>query len=421
MHPEKSMGGLVFAGGLTLLAVLLGAGMVAAAENPEKAPAAEAPALPGVPPMVRRSVDELPTGPETPADQLPPDYFAALGTVYLHYNQWGKAEECFREAYQKEKDASRRGPCAYHLGQLLVRKGEHGKALPLIQEAVQSAQADTRLSRRYLFTLATLHEKMGQPDKAEATYDDAVAKSAPGYERDLARRALAAFLRRTGKLDATIARNEAILKEKPDDKEAIETLQLIYSSVQPDADKALAMLERLVAADPGNRDTALRLASAYEQARKFDKAIEVVRRLIDKNPGEAGSLTSRLTQLIAQGGKKDEALAYAKGVLAKAPESSDAHLQAAGIYRDLSLVDNAVAEFETAARLAKDDKQRDHCLLSAAQAARLGKRYPKAEELARKLMQSQSKPVATLAKRLLFDIYSEQNKVDQLDVKPEAP
>jgi len=69
----------VVLGAVAVLVVLLGVTAAVAAESTEKAPAAEPPTLPGVPPTVRRSVDELPAGPETPVDQLPADYNAALG------------------------------------------------------------------------------------------------------------------------------------------------------------------------------------------------------------------------------------------------------------------------------------------------------------------------------------------------------
>ena len=82
------------------------------------------------------------------------------------------------------------------------------------------------------------------------------------------------------------------------------------------------------------------------------------------------------------------------------------------------MVDAALAEYEAAAKLARSDPERERYLLSAAHAAQRAKKYPKAEALARELARSSSKATVSQAKRLLFDLYEEQNKLDQLEVKP---
>jgi len=87
-----------------------------------KAPPAKMPAPPVVRPPVAPPMGELPDTPETPAEKLPAQFFAATGQVCLQYAQWTKAEECFREAYGREKDAGARADYALSLGQLLMRK-----------------------------------------------------------------------------------------------------------------------------------------------------------------------------------------------------------------------------------------------------------------------------------------------------------
>ena len=363
---------------------------------------------------------ELPEGPEAPADKLPAQYFAAIGETEIQYQQWSKAESAFAEACKREKDASRRTPYAYRLGQLHMRNKAFDKALPLIEAAVQNQKDDARNydARRYRMTLATLYERMGKTEKVEAVYQDWLKAASSRYERDLARGQLLGFWKRTGKLDEVVKRYEAAVKEKPDDKDALSTLRLIYTSVKPDPAKALAITEKLAAADPADRDTALHLVSAYERARKYDKAIPLLEQLIAKNPRDAGFLASRLVNLYVQSNQKDKAIAYAKGMLDKEPKSADAHSRVAGIYQRLGLTDDSLAEYEAAAQLSKSGPQRDRYFLSAAHAARHAKKYAKAEELAKKLVASGSKTTAAQAKRLLFDLYEEQNKLDQIELAP---
>ena len=363
---------------------------------------------------------ELPAGPETPPEKLPAQYFAAIGATEIQYQQWSKAEAAFAEAYQREKDAARRAAYAYRLGQLHIRKKALAEAVPLLEEAVKSIKPDARSyeGRRYRSTLAGLYEKLNQPDKVEAVYRDWIASAEPRYERDLARRQLLAFWKRVGKLAQAIQRYEATLAEKPGDKETLAILRLIYTSIQPDPDKALAVAEKLAAADPDDRDAALQLVSAYERAHKYDKAIPLLEKLVEKNPRDASFLSSRLVHLYVQTGQKDKAMAFARSLLEKEPDSPEAHSRVAAIYQRLGLIDDSLAEYEAAARLSKTDAQRERYLLSAAHSARRAKKYDKAEQLAKSLAASKSKLTAAQAKRLLFDLYEEQNKLDQLELAP---
>ena len=401
--------------------VALGAASVlgAAAPGPPVQPARPvprppAPRRPGVPGA------ELPEGPDTPREKLPAQYFATLGETHVQYRQWAAAEEAFGEAYQREKDAARRAAYAFRLGQLHLRKKELDKALLLIEEAVKNLKggAQSYEARRYRTTLAAAYERMGQHDKAEAVYQEWLKAAENRYEKDLARRQLLSFWKRTGKLDDAVARYEARVEEKPDDADTLATLRLIYTSVKPDPAKALAITEKLAVADPDDRDTALHLISAYERARQYDKAIALLEKLIDKEPRDAAFLASRLVHLYVQNKQQDKAVAYAKAMAEKDPKSPEAQSRVAGIYQRLNMVDEALAAYEAAAGLATSDAQRDRYLLSAAHAARSAKKYEKAEALAKRLANSGSKITAAQAKRLLFDLYEEQNKLDQIEIGP---
>ncbi len=405
--------------GWLAIAVLGAQALGAAAPRPPLAPPPPAPR----PPIVRppRTVSgQLPEGPETPADKLPAQYFATIGETEIQYRQWAKAEAAFSQACQRETDPARRAPYAYRLGQLHMRKKEYDKALPLIEQAVANIKGAARSydSRRYRMTLASLYEKVGKPEKVEAVYQDWLATATNRYEKDLARRQLLSFWKRTGKLDEVIKRYETLAAAKPPDSDALATLRLIYTSVKPDPAKALEVTEKLAAANPDDRDTALYLVSAYERTRQYDKAIPLLEQLIAKNPRDASFLATRLVELYVQSDQRDKAVAYARTMLEKQPKNADTHSRVAAIFQRLKLIDDALAEYEAAAGLAATQSQRDRYMLSAAHAARRAKKYAKAEQLAKTLAASTSKLTAAQAKRLLFDLYEEQNKLDQLELAP---
>jgi tetratricopeptide (TPR) repeat protein len=399
-------------------AVLLAPLALDAAEAPRPAPpAARRPAPARTPPRPGL----LPNTPAIPPEKLPADYYAAIGQVYLRYQQWDKAEEAYEQAYEKEKDAGRKADHAYNLAQLLMRKKENDKALPLLQEAIDNAPKRTSpyQIRRYRQALAALYEDAKQPDKAEALYREWLGGAKTDYERASAQREYLGFLQRAGKLDEAIAGFEAALKEKPGDKQTLEVLRLIYSSIKPDPKKSLELSQKILEADPGNRDAALQLVSAHERAREYGKAIELLKGLLEKDPKDSGGyLTSRLVHLYTVNGQKDEALALAGRMLEQGPKSSYLHSRVASIYQRLGKADEAIEQYEAAAAIAKTDPEKERYLLSVAFAARRAEKYDKAEKAIRRLIQSNSKSTVAQAKRLLFEIYEEQNKLDQLQVKP---
>jgi tetratricopeptide (TPR) repeat protein len=367
---------------------------------------------------------ELPPIPERPVEQLPPGYFAGLADVYLLYGQWAKAEEFYQEAYKKEPSAVQRAPYAYRLAQLFMRRKEYDKALPLLEEAIQQPAAgpNTFEVRRYRMALAALYERTGQLPKAEAFYQDWLKAATTSFERDAARRELLRLWQRTGKLANAIEVYEAALKQNPADPEALETLRQIYTTLQPNPEKALAIAEQLAAAKPDDRDASLALLLAYERANQIPKAIDLATKLLkDKKAADTQFLTNRLIYLYIQSGQKDKAAQLADQLLAQEPKTADTLAQVAGLYQMLGRNEDAVTQFEAAARLATQPDAQERYLLSAAQAARRAKQYDKAERWVRQLLKSQVAGVAAQAKRLLFEIYEEQNKLDKLQVGPEKP
>ncbi|MFW6163117.1 MAG: tetratricopeptide repeat protein [Planctomycetota bacterium] len=396
-----------------VVVALVGSVAVGAAAPPRPAPR--------VRPRPRPSTGgALPEGPETPPEKLPAQYFGTLGETEIQYRQWSKAEAAFAKAYEREKDDARRAQYAYRLGQLHMRKKDYEKARPLLEEAVANLEDGGRSyqARQYRTTLASLYEKMGETDKVEALYQNWLEEATNRYEKDLARRRLLSFWKRTGKLDVAIEGYEAALGDDPTDKDILATLRLIYTSVKPDPKKALEVTEKLAAADPDDRDTALYLVSAYERARKYDKAIPLLKELIEKNPRDASFLGTRLVNLYVQNDQRDKAVAYAKDMLDDEPDNAQTHSRVAAIYQRLNMTEEAIAQYQAAAELARSDAQRDRYLLSAAHGARRAKQYDKAEQIAKKLARSGSKVTAAQAKRLLFDLYEEQNKLDLLELEP---
>ncbi|NQT51025.1 tetratricopeptide repeat protein [bacterium] len=416
-----------------LASLLLAHWVSAGAVAPVEAKPAAAPARKAVAPVGRRPLDprrapdmlrgELPNTPDKPQEQLPAAYYGALAQTYLQYALWSKAEEAFRKAYDKEKRADHRADFACRLGQLHMRRKEYDKAQPLIEEAIKNAPKSTSRyqTRRYREALLALYERTKQVDKAEALYQQWVDGAAAGYARSAAIQALLRFWQRMGKLPAAIEVYENALKAKPDDPDTLEALRIIYTSIQPDPQRALALTEKLAAAKPNDRATTLALLSAYERARQHDKAIALAEKLMEGDSPEARYLSSRLVHLYVQAGKHDKALQFADEMLAKGPKTGDLHARVAGVYQQLGQIDKALEQYEAAAKLAPNATSRDRYLLSAVYAARRARKYDAAERIIKQLIKSSSRSTAAQAKRLLHQVYEEQNKRDNPAPAPKAP
>jgi tetratricopeptide (TPR) repeat protein len=385
----------------------------------------EAPAprpTPPRPPVVRPTPlyrDELPEGPETPADQLPASYYAALGQVYLQFHQWTKAEEALLTAYEKEQDPLRRAQAAYDLARLHVRNQAHDKALPLLKEAaaLKPGTAQSYATSRFKRALIGLYEKMGKPQEAAALYRQVIEGAATPHERDFARREYFQFCKRVGTLEAEVEKLEAALADEPNDETALRGLQMIYAYIEPNPDKALAISERLVAVTPADRTATLRLAAAYQRGRNYEKAIDLLEKFLAANPDEARYLESQLTHLYVTAGQKDKAVKWAEDLLAKDPDSLATRTRVASLYERLNLADEALAQYEAAVKMATRDSERDRYMLAAAHLARRVKKYDQAEALARQLAKSRSKTTVAQANALLVEIYKDQGKLDQLKIE----
>ena len=360
--------------------------------------------------------------PAEPAQQeLPASYYAELARVNYSYRQFDEAIRLYQQAMTLEKDATRRAGYAGSLAEIYVATKDHAKALPLLREAVKAASSPS-VGSRYRVLLAEIAEKSNDLAAAEAAYKEAIASAQHEFERSSAVRKLLQLYTRTNRLEQVLAENEKLAAADPRNVQALELLSIAYTSVKRDRDKALAVLGKLAAARPDDASTLRNLATAYQNANRNKEAVATYEKLLALDEQNKAYYCERISQLHVALGDKKAALEWARKITEGSADNAYAVSRLARLLIRLGQPEQAMAEYERAASLARTDAEREQTLLSCAEAARGAKLPDKAEAILRQIARdSKIAENRTQAKRALFQLYEELGKLDEIDVRTKKP
>ncbi|HMK29793.1 MAG TPA: tetratricopeptide repeat protein [Terriglobales bacterium] len=178
---------------------------------------------------------------------------------------------------------------------------------------------DENASRGYQQIIDTYREAK-EWNQATATAREASAK----FPNDRSLKfGLAMQLADQGQGDTAIAQVKALLKGTPEDRDAYMTLGQIYSRLKrwPEAEQALAKADEL-SSKPEEKDyVTFMLASVYERQKKYDPAEELFKKLLARDPNNAGALNYLGYMLADRGTRLEEALGYVKRAVQLDPQN----------------------------------------------------------------------------------------------------
>jgi tetratricopeptide (TPR) repeat protein len=307
----------------------------------------------------------------------------ALGRTLVVDGEYAEAAVLFRGLITKDK-TNLNG--YYELYRLNLSQQKIPEAEAILKEAIKNNPKDPQLrltlAQFYYGTkkrpelVALLNEMKGDlkefPDAylqsgdfylRTGSFDDAVKQYEEGIGKDSARkntylkREIEVYVR-SGKTNLARDKNELILKNDPKDPEA-RGLKATFLLDKGDVNEAMAELQSVVTARPGNWVARFNLGRAhfargeYEQARQeFDKAIE------DRPDYMPARLAQTQVALIR--GDNDAALHAADEMLRIAPNSVQARVMKAAALQRLKRFDDA--RDLLAAVLQKDPNQEETLL-----------------------------------------------------------
>ncbi len=204
-----------------------------------------------------------------------------------------------------------------------------GQAAPA-ESPAPDAKMTPRADAYYNFTMGHLYEleyeQTSQPEFATKAID--AYKKAYGLDPQspiIGERLAEMYWKAQRQREAVNEANE-ILKHNPDDLPTHRLLGRIYlrslgdingaSGVQTEmVAKAIAEYSEVHRLDPGDQDASLWLARLYRLHNEPDKAEDVLRKMLQDDPGNEAAV-EQLTQLLLDGNKADEAIKLLEGMAA---------------------------------------------------------------------------------------------------------
>ncbi len=187
-------------------------------------------------------------------------------------------------------------------------------------------------NRYYYYLLAVLAQRTGQVDAAAAWYLKA-AKEDPGA--DVIRTDLAELYARANRLDQALATVEEVLRQHPENPEAL----LLYARLRQNAGKgadAAEAFETLLRLDPEQREVYLRLGAIYLEADEKDKAWQVYHDLVERYP-DAYAGHFYIGKINAEKGRFREAEAAFLRTLDLEPELEEPRFELVKVYESCGM------------------------------------------------------------------------------------
>lgn len=238
-----------------------------------------------------------------------------FASFLVQINQVDLAEQVLRDAVQANPKDVRRHVT---LAEFLAVKKSVAQAEAELQKTIQS-YPDSDAPR---FALATLYARTNEPAKAEATYREIISRDDTKPSVLKARDQLAALLVQEGRTDEGMKLIKNVLKENPQDNDAL-LLQGTIALQQGHALTAMSAFRSILKDQPTSAKVLALLAQANLMNHAPDLAKEELQRAVSDNPNDANARL-RLAQYLMQEHDSGAALKLIDQALVIAPNDPGA-------------------------------------------------------------------------------------------------
>ncbi len=235
---------------------------------------------------------------------------ALLASVYSKQRDYASAISAFNKVVELDP---KRAEAYFGLGEIYFRMQRWNDAIAALEKGVSLNSAN----KEALFTIGNAYRELRD-----------FAKAADAYERYLNLKPESTW---TGYLQLGLSRMEL-----------------------GQYDQAVAALEEAQKAQPRDVSVNYRLAQAYEKAGQLEKADAVYKNLAALNPSEAAIYYGRIVIMYDQAGKYENAIEASKKVIEFNPKSEIAVYNLGIMYLKLDRCDEAIATFKQALTLRPD-------------------------------------------------------------------
>lgn len=224
--------------------------------------------------------------------------------------------------------------------QFLASQRDTAKAEAALQTFIEVNPESDKLR----LALGQLYETTERPDEARKAYAALAARSPKSPEGLAGRNRIAALDIRAGKVDAGRAEIEKILKDAPDDANAL-LLRSGLRFADGKFDDAIADLRLVLRKEPANERALLLLAQSYVRKNDLALAKDSYRRLLEVAPDSADGLQQLAVLQVA-----DKEYAEAEALLRKRLDKQPDDLLASGRLVEVLMAQGQTAKAEEEAR-----------------------------------------------------------------------
>ncbi|MEX2263817.1 MAG: tetratricopeptide repeat protein [Bryobacteraceae bacterium] len=287
-------------------------------------------------------------------------YNFAMGHLYAELAAaYGNRGEHFGRAIDHYKEALRLDPSASflieELTDLYIQSGRLKDAVTETEAALKQ-NPDNLNARR---TLGRIYMRMIGDPQQNRINEKMLAQSIEQFQKvvekdskDVESLLILGRLQRVAR-DSVEAEKayKKVLEIDENHEEALTGLAMVYSDVGNTAG-AIEMLRRVTDRNPNSR-TLMALASAYEQMQDHASAAEVLRRALQLAP-DNGQIKRELAQSLAMSNRVDEAVSLFEDLAASEPKDAQNHLRLAELYRTKQNFPKAWAALNKAKELDKN-------------------------------------------------------------------
>lgn len=267
---------------------------------------------------------------------LYPEHPAAYGMKMLLaqiYEREGKIEESaqvLKKMWESAPDENERLTARSLLLELYFRAKDMDAAKRVLEAGVKQSPDDISLS----FRLVDVYEHLADYEKALALYEklEKTAYDAVFPKKLQILKKLGRLGEEEAKLKNELAKNKTVPK--------ILRLAQVYAFDGKFAD-ALVLLEKAAKDFPSDGNVSQRLASAYQQNKDYEKALQIYNALLAKNPGNV-SYYKTVGEIHASAGRKNEAVAAWKKFFFFNPKDAGSVMNVAAFLHDKAFYEEAL-------------------------------------------------------------------------------
>ncbi len=241
------------------------------------------------------------------------EHLRLLGHALMQQRRFRDAEKPLKKAIKLVPDFP---PLSEDLGSVLAEQGKFEEAIPLFEQAVRQDPE-----------LANAHKKLGKALAAVGRGRDADDAFEAFFEKnpDTGAFAVGAEHMRAGREEDAITSFRQVLKDNPDNVDAMRFLAAVYFKQDSKLRDAEALLQRATQLAPDFAMAWLDLGHAFKKRGKRMEAIEAFRHATVLEPGN-GFAWEKLASMTASAGYPEQAAEAFRKAIAISPNTAGFHL-----------------------------------------------------------------------------------------------